>query len=134
MNDIDMKKFLVHIIEPENANGLHNGSTNIFAIDFFDKQLIPFKEKISKLEQDNKDLENQIQKLMNNANNNDDNKRKDGTKKNGTNEQSQIMLHSSHTSNLIEGFVGVSTDSNIYSHDFGIYDSDKVRRIDIYED
>ena len=134
MNDIDMKKFLVQIIEPENANGLHNGNTNIFAIDFFDKQLIPFKEKISKLEQDNKDLENQIQKLMNKANNNDDNKRKDGTKKNGTNGQSQITLHSSHTSNPIDGFVVMSTDSNISSHDFGIYDSDKVRRIDIYED
>lgn len=134
INDIDMKKFLVHIIEPENANGLHNGSTNIFAIDFFDKQLIPFKEKISKLEQDNKDLENQIQKLINNANNNNDNKRKDGTKKRGTNEQSQILLHSSHTSNQIKDFVVVSTDSNISSYDFGIYDSDKVRRIDIYED
>ena len=134
MNDIDMKKFLVQIIEPENANGLHNGNTNIFAIDFFDKQLIPFKEKISKLEQDNKDLENQIQKLMNKANNNDDNKRKIGTKKNGTNGQSQITLHSSHTSNPIDGFVVMSTDSNISSHDFGIYDSDKVRRIDIYED
>ena len=134
MNDIDMKKFLLQIIEIENINGLHNGNTNIFGIDFFDKQLIPFKEKISKLEQDNKELENKIQMLMGNVKNIDNNKKIDGTNKKETNEQNQIMLQSSPNFNPIEQTVVESTVSKITSYDFGIFTSDKVRRIDIYED